>query len=353
MDTFTTKVRTFDAFPKVDSQHTVRSSRGGFSTLVTIVCGLLILWIEVGGFLGGYVDHQFTIDEKVRSDLSLNLDMLVAMPCEFIHTNVKDITDDRFLAGELLNFEGTNFFLPGGFAINSQNDEHDTPDLDEIMQESLRAEFRVAGARANEGAPACHIFGSIPVNQVKGDFHITGKGFGYFDRLNVPYEALNFSHVISEFSYGEFFPFIDNPLDFTGKVTDEKLQAYKYFSKVVPTVYEKLGVVIDTNQYSLTEQHNAYSIGPSGRPNGIPGIYFKYDFEPIKLIITEKRLPFIQFVSRLATIIGGLLVLAGYVYRLYDKLLKILFGKRYANRDTEKLRGGLLDSEKPDARKDF
>ena len=43
------------------------------------------------------------------------------------------------------------------------------------MQESLRAEFRSEGARVNEGAPACHIFGSIPVNQVRGDFRITGK----------------------------------------------------------------------------------------------------------------------------------------------------------------------------------
>lgn len=354
MESFATKVRTFDAFPKVDAEHTVRSSRGGFSTLITIICGLLILWVEVGGFLGGYVDHQFAIDDKIKSDLSLNIDMLVAMPCEFLHTNVMDITDDRFLAGELLNFEGTNFFLPQHFEINSKNSDHDTPDLDHVMQETMRAEFRVAGARVNEGAPACHIFGSIPVNQVKGDFHITGKGFGYSDgRLVVPYEALNFTHVISEFSYGDFYPFINNPLDFTGKVTEQKLQAYKYYSKVVPTVYEKLGMIIDTNQYSLTEQHNVYKINRYNQVEGIPGIFFKYEFEPIKLVISEKRIPFIQFVSRLATIIGGLLIVAGYLYRLYEKLLTILFGKRYTERDTEKLRGGLLDRDSTKMKRDY
>lgn len=351
MENFSKKVRTFDAFPKVDSEHTVRSSRGGYSTLLTVFCGLLILWVEVGGYLGGYVDHQFKIDDQINTDLSINIDMLVAMPCEFIHTNVRDITDDRFLAGELLNFQGRDFFLPNGFRINDINDDHYTPDLDEVMQESFRAEFRLEGVRVDQGEPACHIFGSIPVNQVSGEFHITARGFGYRDRLTVPFQSLNFSHVISEFSYGEFYPFINNPLDFTGKVTTEKLQAYKYYSKVVPTLYERLGLEIDTNQYSLTEQHHVYGV-KNGRPGGIPGIYFKYDFEPIKLIISEKRIPFLQFIARLGTVVGGLLIFAGYLYRFYEKILSIFYGKKFVNKDTERKKGGLLDNTTDD-RKNF
>ncbi|KAK6202330.1 putative ER to golgi transport [Scheffersomyces amazonensis] len=344
MDGFTSRVRTFDAFPKVDSQHTVRSQRGGFSTLMTIFVGLLIVWVEIGGFLGGYVDRQFTVDDEIKSNLFINVDMLVAMPCEFLHTNVLDLTRDRYLAGETLNFEGLNFFIPEGFKINNPNDAHDTPELDEIMRESMRAEFRIEGARINEGAPACHIFGSIPVNQVKGDFHITAKGYGYRDRAHVPVEALNFTHLIQEFSFGEFYPFINNPLDATGKTTEENLQAYKYHTKVVPTLYQRLGLIIDTNQYALTESQHVCNIKDPNKLD-IPGIYFRYDFEPIKLIIIERRLPFIQFVAKLATILGGLLILAGYLYRLYDRLLGILFGKKYVEKNTERKSGGLLDND--------
>ncbi|KAK6461486.1 Erv41 protein [Scheffersomyces coipomensis] len=345
MDSFATKVRTFDAFPKVDSQHSVRSQRGGFSTLMTIFAGLLIVWIEIGGFLGGYVDRQFIVDDEIRSDLSINVDMLIAMPCEFLHTNVRDLTKDRYLAGETLNFEGMNFFIPENFNVNNVNDAHDTPDLEEVMRESMRAEFRLEGARVNEGRPACHVFGSIPVNHVKGEFHITAKGVGYSDRSHVPIEALNFTHLIQEFSYGEFYPFINNPLDATGKVTEENLQAYRYHTKVVPTVYQKLGLVIDTNQYSLTESHHVYPYDQQKKPMGIPGIFFRYDFEPIKLTISEKRIPFVQFVAKLGTILGGLLILAGYLYRLYDKLLSILYGKKYVEKNTEKKTGGLLDKK--------
>ena len=73
------KVKTFDAFPKVDPQHQVRSQRGGLSTLLTYFCGLLILWIELVGILG-YVDRQFTVDDQIRSALTINVDMIVAMP---------------------------------------------------------------------------------------------------------------------------------------------------------------------------------------------------------------------------------------------------------------------------------
>lgn len=352
MDSFTTKVRTFDAFPKVDSEHTVRSVRGSLSSIATYFFALVIFWIEVGGFLGGYVDHQFIVDDQIRTDLSINLDLLVAMPCDYLHTNAVDITNDRFLAAELLNFEEANFRTFPGFRINDDNNEFETPDLDHVMQENLRAEFAVSGQRFGKGmgGDACHIFGSIPVNQVTGDFRITAKGIGYLDREQTPYEALNFSHIIQEFSFGEFYPLIDNPLDKSGKITPESFQSYKYYASVVPTRYEKLGLIIDTNQYSITELHKEVRPRKQGRQY-VPGIFFNYQFEPIKLTVEEKRIPFIQFVARLGTILGGLLILAGYLFKLYEKVLKFLFGRKYVEKDNEKREGGLLSQG--DDRKDY
>lgn len=349
MDTISKQVKVFDAFPKVAPEHSVRSARGGFSTLLTVICALLIIWVQIGGFLGGYVDHQFSVDKEIRLELSLNIDILVAMPCQFLRTNVMDITSDRFMAGDVLNFEGTGFFTPQFFSINSENNYHDTPELDEIMQETLRAEFAVTGLKLNEEAPACHIFGSIPVNHVKGEFFIVPAGTLGHDRLTVAEEAYNMSHVISEFSYGDFYPFINNPLDFTGKVTTEHRQAYKYFAKVVPTVYEKLGMIVDTYQYALTEIHHIAQKGSQISP---PGIYFTYSFEPIKLTIRDKRIGFFLFVAKLATILSGLLIAAGYLFRLYERLLRIVYGKKFVEKDTEKKQGGLLDRQTPDS-KDF
>ncbi|KAM9892759.1 hypothetical protein OXX79_009808 [Metschnikowia pulcherrima] len=343
MDSFSKQVKVFDAFPKVAPEASVRSQRGGLSTMLTVLCMLLIIWVQIGGFLGGYVDRRFAVDKVIRSSLDINIDVVVAMQCQFLTTNVMDITSDTYMAGEVLNFQGVGFNVPPMFSVNSENNDHDTPELDEIMQETLRAEYSIAGARANEDAPACHIFGTIPVNYVKGEFFITAKGSTFRDRSFVQTSSYNFSHVIYEYSYGDFYPFINNPLDFTAKITEGNLQQYKYFAKVVPTVYEKLGILIDTYQYSLTEIHH------ESKPEDMqpPGLYFAYSFEPIKLTIREKRISFIAFVAKLATILSGLLVAAGYLFRLYEKVLRILFGKKYTERNTEKKEGGLLDRAKP------
>ncbi|KAG7802910.1 hypothetical protein KL944_001802 [Ogataea haglerorum] len=316
-------IRTFDAFRK-----------GSYSTIITYLFILFLVWVEVGGYIDGAIDHQFTVDELVRKDLVINLDLVVAMPCNYIHTNVRDLTDDRFLAAELLNYQGTTFNIPRWYEQSAKKIV--TPELEAVLERSLQARFQYQGEHHDEGAPACRIFGAIPVNRVKGELHITARGYGYRDRTRIPAEALNFTHAISEFSFGEFFPYLDNPLDMTLKMTDSHLHTFRYHLNVVPTLYRKLGVEIDTNQYSLslTESSGKY----------VPGIFFQYDFEPIKLVVEETRLSFWQFVVRLVTILGGILVVAGWLYKLLDKLIMITLGKEFAKRGQEKKEGGLLDN---------
>lgn len=318
-----------DITAKIEAQHTVRSNRGSLSTFVTFFLLLFLTWVEVGSFFGGRTVHQFHVDPAVNKNMTINIDLLVAMPCNSLQTNVRDITDDRLMAAEKLQYVGMSFFVPAGYRDAK---EIVTPGLDEIMAEGIKAEFMRAAERTTDGAPACHIFGSIPVNRVAGDFHITAKGFGYKDRSHVPLESLNFSHAVSEFSFGDFFPYINNPLDATVKITEENRQSYSYFLTVVPTVYKKLGAEISTNQYSLSLLEKTYN----KENKGIPGIFFKYDFEPILLSVVDDRMGFLTFLVRLATIYGGIIVCAQWGNKALDKLLVALLGKRYASRGSEK-----------------
>ncbi|GMM33888.1 Erv41 protein [Saccharomycopsis crataegensis] len=325
-------IKVFDAFPKVATQHSVRSSRGGSSTIFLMIFVLFIAYVEIGDWFDGTMDRNFTVDNNGDDSLNINIDIVVAMPCNFLHTNVLDFTRDRTLAADYLSYEGVNFFIPSIYLLNDQRHVV-TPDMDEIMKESLLAEFRIGISDPNSGAPACHIFGNIPVTKVSGDFHITAKGYTYRDfRSNVPPQALNFSHVISEFSFGDFYPFLQNPLDFTARTTNANIQNYQYFLSAVPTLYKRLGVEIDTYQYASTEEEKSFD-----NPGlGMPGIFFKYDFEAIKLIVEDKRISFTAFVVRLVTICGGLIICFGWAYRGFDKLIILLFGKKVARRGQEK-----------------
>lgn len=48
---------------------------------------------------------------------------------------------------------------------------------------------------------------------------------------------------------------------------------------------------------------------------GVPGLFFKFDIEPMSLKIEERTMGFIDFAIRLAGIVGGILVCSGYAWR--------------------------------------
>jgi hypothetical protein len=48
----------------------------------------------------------------------------------------------------------------------------------------------------------------------------------------------------------------------------------------------------------------------------VPGIFFKFDIEPLSLTVTEYRTPFYQFFVRLINVMGGVLVSGNWMYKL-------------------------------------
>ena len=167
--------------------------------------------------------------------------------------------------------------------------------------------------------------------------------------------AFNFSHYITELSFGPHYPTLLNPLDKTTATTDVNFYKYQYYLSIVPTIFTKRHVstksgsldpaaipqpptldqtpsnqktkdgeikhvphpqagadakTIFTNQYAATSQSHAVST------QVIPGIFFKYDIEPILLIISEQRSSFLALMVRLVNVVSGVLVGGGWMYQL-------------------------------------
>ena len=71
----------FDAFPKLPSTYKARTDSRGFLTLfVTLLAGLLIL-NDIGEYIWGWPDYEFSIDAESSSSMDVNVDMVVNMPC--------------------------------------------------------------------------------------------------------------------------------------------------------------------------------------------------------------------------------------------------------------------------------
>lgn len=313
----------------MSSSYSIKSSRGGFVTVLLGISCLFLIWVQLAEYIGGVEEHQFWVDKEVARDLQINIDVTVAMPCEGLTVNALDASRDRLFAHELLNFDATTLDTSSSHLV-VDNQPYDT--LHRVLKRARKSKFKKK--KKNRQGDSCRIYGSIPVTRVQGDLHITAKGYAYFDRRVLGVDQLNFTHVIDEFSFGEYYPKLVNPLDDTYSVAASNMQSFQYFLSVVRTHYKSYstGYTVDTNQYAVTEQKRTPDTS-SGQP---PGLFFKYDFEPLALTITDTRMPFTQWLVRLVNIIGGLVVCTGWLYKLSENTLSRLFGKT-------KLHTGMLD----------
>ena len=138
------------------------------------------------------------------------------------------------------------------------------------------------------------------------------------------FAEFNFSHVVNELSFGPFYPSLTNPLDNTIEFTptpDDHFYKFQYYLSVVPTVFTDTSSTIVTNQYAVTEQSHGVS------EVSVPGIFFKYDIEPIMLTIAEENGGFLALLIRLVNVVSGVMVAGGWCFRIGEALVEV-WGKR-------------------------
>lgn len=128
--------------------------------------------------------------------------------------------------------------------------------------------------------------------------------------------TLNMSHVITEFSFGPYYPDISQPLDYSFETTNRAFVAFQYFITVVPTTYyAPRSKPLYTSQYSVT-----HYIKPVEENRGTPGIFFKYDLDPVALEIHQRTTSLTQFLVRIVGVIGGVWVCFGWGIKITTKI---------------------------------
>lgn len=164
-----------------------------------LLVSFLLITSEFNRWWRGYESHTFAVEKGVSHDLQINLDIVVAMKCGDIHINVQDAAGDRILAGAVMKEDSTNWKQwvdnKGVHRLNMDDNgkivtgedyhEHDEgfgeEHVHDIIAAAKKAKFRKT-PRLKWGPPggdSCRIYGSLKVNKVQGDFHITARGHGY------------------------------------------------------------------------------------------------------------------------------------------------------------------------------
>ncbi|KAG9055693.1 hypothetical protein FS842_001500 [Serendipita sp. 407] len=74
-------IKKFDAFPKLPASYKSRTKFGGFMTVFVIALSLLLVLNDIGEFIWGWSDYEFTIDKDQSRPLEINVDVVVNTPC--------------------------------------------------------------------------------------------------------------------------------------------------------------------------------------------------------------------------------------------------------------------------------
>lgn len=331
-----TLVRELDAFPKVPDSYVESSASGGTVSLIAFTLMAALAFLEFFVYRNTWMRYEYEVDKDFSSKLRLNVDITVAMRCQYIGADVLDLAE-TMVASDGLKYEAVNFELSPQQRLWHMTLQH--------IQDRLRVEHSLQDVlfkAALKGSPpvqtpsedssssptACRIHGHLYVNKVAGNFHITvGKsiphprGHAHLAAL-VSHDSYNFSHRIDHLSFGEAIPGIISTLDGTEKISTESNHMFQYFITIVPTKLNTYKVSADTHQYSVTERERV--INHAAGSHGVSGIFMKYDISSLMVRVTEQHMPLWQFLVRLCGIIGGIFSTTGMLHGMVGFLVDVV-----------------------------
>jgi len=332
-------VQELDAFPKVPEDYVEQTASGASVAVVTALLVAVLLWFEAQYFLNPGYSMKFVPDGDYESKLTINVDITVAMPCDLIGADIMDSTSQNTFGFGRLKEEKTWFELDHiqrkhFDAVKTFNEylREEYHNVAELMWKSGQNKFygELPQRRKDPDDPpdSCRIYGSLSLNKVAGNFHVTAgkslplmRGHAHLAAM-MGERDYNFSHRIDKFSFGNPQGGIVQPLEGDEKIANKNLMNYQYFISVVPTdVQTSAGFTYNTFQYSVKDQ--VRPIDHETGSHGVPGIYFKYDMSALKVIVNQDREPLVQFLVRLCAAVGGLVACSKMVCLLLKSLVEM------------------------------
>ena len=173
-----------------------RTSGGGKWTIVMGLISAFLVWGELARWWRGAEHHTFAVEKGIGQNMQINMDIVVRMRCGDLHVNVQDASGDLILAGMLLKREDTvwsqwadrkgvhklgrdaegRVVTGAGYSEEEGfGEEH----VHDIVAAGKRRGKWAKTPKVKGQADSCRIFGSMDLNKVQGDFHITARGHGY------------------------------------------------------------------------------------------------------------------------------------------------------------------------------
>ena len=317
-------VREFDAFPKVEEEYAKPTTRGGTISILSLSLIAVLVVSEFFYYRGTETRYKYSVDMDMDAQLLITMDITVAMQCRHLGADLIDHAGESRQLNDVVRMESVSFELSELQASvlrakqrlqEQYNEAKAVGDLTIIegIRHILMPQAKDPGN--TDTTTACRLHGQFEVKKVAGNFHITTgrsvphpQGHAHLN-INIPKDAVNYSHRIDRLAFGPPIAGVLNPLDSAYQIAQDRNHQFQYYMQVVPTTFHTLTNSHTTNQYSVRERNR--TIDHTRGSHGMAGIFFKYDMSPLMVEVEETRRPFWQFLIRLSGIVGGIFATSG------------------------------------------
>ncbi|KAK9814049.1 hypothetical protein WJX73_010584 [Symbiochloris irregularis] len=340
------KLKSISAYARAESHLIQQTNYGAIVTLFGVCLAIALFTSEAVEHFRPYTLTTMGVDTVRDQHLYVEFNMsFPALPCQALSLDASDVSGilggDYSMAknGELHKIR---LAQDGGrLAV----EEYVAPRHYGFALRKPRAEVEALNAafRANEG---CLVLGWLRLQRVAGNMHVSVHMDDYImleraqsaisaalgsrpvnhvvNGLFMPEEGVgvNVSHHIHRMAFGthkaDEHPEIINPLDGTHRIVTEKTGIFKYFLKIVPTEYIKLGGhKLQTNQYSVTE----YDSPAHPEQLQLPSVWFVYDMSPVTVVMAQTRRSILHLLTRFCAVVGGVFAVTGMLDKAVHKLV--------------------------------
>jgi len=355
-------LRRLDAYARAEDHLTTQTLSGAVVSVAGMALMAILFVAEVMAFAAPVLSHEMAVDSTRGEKLPIHLNLTFpSLPCSMLSLDALDMSGKHEVdidttlyktkldaRGRAISSERVSNLTDGAHKMREDKAGEEGTEEKQEGQKAAKVEvvqphpLMVGGfnamrsvdrvqqlTQALQNGEGCNIAGYLEVERVSGNFHVSTHSHSFHVLeavLQNNHASLNVSHTVHSLSFGPPFPGVVNPLDNNERMlSKEEAGTFRYFLKVVPTVYSSLaGPEIPTNQFSVTE----YFTPSKGKDGALPAVYFMYDLFPITVEIKERRRSVGHFLTRVCAVVGGVFAVSGMLDRGVHALVTRLHPKR-------------------------
>uniref|UniRef100_A0A8R1DS39 Endoplasmic reticulum vesicle transporter C-terminal domain-containing protein n=1 Tax=Caenorhabditis japonica TaxID=281687 RepID=A0A8R1DS39_CAEJA len=375
-------VENFDIFEKVVEN--VKEEKKVSSGAISVFCFIIIFALfcsETYSFAySRKLDYRFTLDTESEEMPLLDMDIIIATPCNILQVvstseqNTSDMdgllkrsiqksptrfefTDEEQMYWTVLRHAHNRFNQNGKRALEELEyvDDDIETHLENLANEKQEAEaehlkklrmeqnknkpkgtgqimflvsngmgmFQLLADTNVDGAEgdACRLHGKFRVRKGQEEKIVMSINnplimFGQHDN-----QSGNISHRIEKFNFGPRIPGLVTPLAGAEHISASGQDIYRYFIKVVPTkVYGYFGYTM-SYQYSVTFLKKKLKDGEHSHG----GILFEYEFSANVIEIRRSSVTLISYLTRICSILGGVYATSTIVNNIVQFVFSFLY----------------------------